>query len=203
MANDDAIAARGGLLPVQFPYGNFRKGLYKLTTSAVAVYIGQPMDLDSNGQVVPATVGDNAFILGPVVGFTDTNKGGLPSGMNSLSQGGYLPALTDAYVQIADDPNQLFMIQEDTGGSALTQSAVGNTAAIIPRTSSGSTVTGYSTFELDRSDIAADSAGSLKVVGLVDYMNSDGTSNDFGNYSKLLVRINHHRLGQGSLSAAI
>ena len=194
MANDDTIAARGGMLPVQFPVGNYRRTLYKLTTSATAaVFIGQPMDLNATGGVVPASVGDQTYILGPVVGFVDTNKAGIADGQDSLTQGGYLPANKDAFCVIADDPDQLFQIQEDTGGSALAQTNVGNTAAIVPRTSSGNTTTGYSTFELDRSDAAADNSGSLLVIGLVDVMNSDGTSNAFGDKADLLVKIKHHR----------
>ena len=196
MANDDSINARGGLLPVQYPYGNYRRTLYRLTTSATAeVFIGQPMDLDAAGRVVPAGVADNSPILGPALGFVDTNKAGLPSAMTDLNEAGNLPANTDAFVVVADDPNQLFMIQEDTGGSALAETNIGNTLNTVPRTSSGSTVTGYSTFEADRSTVAADTGGQLKVVGLVDVMNSDGTANEFGNFGKLLVKVNHHRLG--------
>lgn len=195
MANDDEINIRGGLAPIQRPYGGIRLTAYQLTTSATAaVYTGQPMDLDANGRVVPCGTADNANILGPVVAFLDTDKAGLPSGVTSLTNEGFLPANTDAYCLIADDPNQLFMIQEDTGGSALTQSNIGNTANVVPRTSSGSTITGRSTFELDRSTVAADTGGQLNIVGLVDIMNSDGTDNDFGNYGKILVKINHHRL---------
>ena len=203
MANDDTIAARGGLLPVQYPYGNYRRTLYKLTTSATAaVFIGQPMDLDNNGKVVPAETANATSSIGPVLGFTDTNKAGLPSGMDSLTQGGYLPANKDAYCVVADDPDQLFQIQEDTGGSALTQSSVGNTLNFVPRTSSGNTTTGYSTFEADRSSVVGTDSGQLMIVGLVDVMNSDGTKNGFGNYAKLLVRNNWHRYG-GRINQAI
>jgi len=194
MANDDSIAARGGLLPVQFPFGNYKKGMYKLTSAAVATFIGQPMDLDANGGAVPAAITGTSPILGPVVGFLDTNKAGLPSGMTSLSQGSYLPALTDAYVLIADDPDQEFMIQEDTGGSALTAAAVGNLGYFVPRTSSGSTVTGYSTVEFDRSSITATDSAHLLLLGIVDNTNSDGTPNDYGNYATLKVKIYRHRL---------
>lgn len=194
MANDDAISARGGLLPVNYPYGNFRKTIYKLTTSAVAVYIGQPMDLDSTGGVVPCGISGTSPLIGSVVGFIDTDKAGLPSGMTSLSQGAYLPALTNAYVVICDDPNQDFMIQEDTGGAALSIASNGCTFFMVPRTSSGNTTTGYSTFELDRSTVTFSSSGQLLLKGLVDYMNSDGTTNDYGNYAKLKVQIFRHRL---------
>jgi hypothetical protein len=160
------------------------------------------MDLDSNGQVVPAGVGNATSLIGPVVGFVDTAKAGLPSSMTSLDQGGYLPANKDAFCIIADDPDQLFSIQEDTGGTALTASAVGNTINLVPRTSSGSTLTGCSTFEADRSSVVATDSGQLQIIGLIDKMNSDGTANDFGNYAKLNVRINWHRYG-GRVNQAI
>jgi hypothetical protein len=203
MANDDIVAARGGLLPVGFPFGNYKKNLYRLTTSATAaVFIGQPMDLDSNGRVVPAGTGDNP-ILGPALGFLDTNKAGLPSAMTSLSQGGYLPSNTDAYVIVCDDPNQEYMLQEDTGGSALVEGNIGNNGSFIYRTSSGNTTTGYSTAELDRSTVTTGTAGALRVVGLHDYVNSDGTNNGWGNYGKIRVKIAYHRAAFDKLSAAI
>jgi len=198
MANDDYIAARGGLLPLNFSPGGgtFRRTLYRLTTSATAaVYIGQPMDLDANGRVVPAGIADNSPVLGPVVGFMDTNKSGLPSNLTSLSQEGYLDGNVDAYCVIADDPNQIFVIQEDTGGTALAEGDIGDTIDMVPRTSSGSSVTGKSTFEADASTVAGDTGGQLRVLGLADYMNNDGTSNAWGDYAKLMVKINHHRLG--------
>lgn len=196
MANDNEIAARGGLLPVQFPFGNYRKTLYKLTTAAVAIYIGQPMTLNASGECAICATTSAASLLGPALGFTDTDKAGIPSSMTALDQGGFLPSLKNAYVVIADDPDQLFQIQEDTGGTALTQADVGARATIIYNTVSGNTTTGYSTAMLDRSTIAANTGGDIQVVGLVDRMNSDGTANDFGNYAKLLVRIAVHSLSQ-------
>lgn len=204
MANDDLIACRGGLLPVRTPYGACRKNYYRLTTSnASALYLGHPMDLDANGRAVVAANGDEKRMLGPVLGFLSTSKDSIPSGMADLTQGSYLPANTDAYVLIADDPGQLFMIQEDTGGTALAETNIGNTATWAIRTSSGNDTTGYSTVELDRSDIAADNSGALQVLGLVPYINSDGSENTWGNYAKLLVRINNHRLTYTGSGGAI
>ena len=200
MANDDEIAARGGLLPVNFPYGNFRRNLYRLSTSTTAdVFIGQPMGISAGSSAVvipaPSSAAGTSKILGSVVGFVDTNKAGLPTGMTDLTQGGYLPRNTDAFCIISDDPEQLYMIQEDTGGGVLYEGNIGQTGVFVTRTTSGSTVTGYSTAEFDRSSIVATGSGSLQLVGLVDKMNSDGTANTFGNYGKLLVRIAHPALG--------
>lgn len=197
MANDNSIEARGGLLPVKYPFGSFRVNLYKLTTSATTdVYIGQPMIQDANGQCAPlATMASNNRCLGPALGFLDTNKASIPSGMASLSQGAYLPKNSDAYVAICDDPNQLFVIQEDTGGSALTASNIGNTCQPAYNATSGSTVTGYSTVQLDRSTVGADTGGMFRLVALADYVNSDGSMNAAGNYGKWIVSIQQHNLG--------
>jgi hypothetical protein len=64
MANDDQASALGGLRPLMQPFGTYKRSYYKLTTSATAaVYVGQPMDLDTNGQATAATVGTGAAIL--------------------------------------------------------------------------------------------------------------------------------------------
>lgn len=196
MANDDWISARGGLLPIEFPYGNFRKNVYKLTTSAVAVYLGQPMDLDANGNVVPATASTagTSYILGPVVGFIDTDLGGIPSELTKVTAGPYLPATTNAYVLIADDPDQLFVIQAATD-TAITTANLADGTTFTYRSSSGNTTTGYCTAELSGTQCSTTNSGNLQLLGLVPFRNSDGTLNAVGNYAKVRVRILNHRLG--------
>ena len=202
MANDDAITARGGLQAVEMPFGAIRKNYYRLTTSAVAVYLGQPMDLDTNGQVVPAasTTGGTSYILGPVLGFSSdaSGKQSLPSAMLDLTKGAYLPGNTNSYVCIADDPNQVFVIQEETtAGGQLTSANIGNTISFgYFGTTSGSTTTGYADCELAAGSVSANnSGGALQIIGLADNMNSDGSYNSVGAYAKWRVRIQQHRLG--------
>lgn len=202
MANDDTIAARGGLLPVGFPYGNFVKNWYRLTTSAVAVYLGQPMDIDANGQAIPAgaTTSGTAFIAGPVVGFADdqfttaTAGGDLPSAMLDLTKASFLPALTNAWVCIADDPSQLFQMQADTAATLNTSNLMDNTTFAF-RSSSGNTLTGYSTAEVSSIQAGIVGSGNLQIVGVIPYVNSDGSRNSIGQYAKLRVRILNHRFG--------
>lgn len=202
MANDDAILGRGGLLPMEYPYGNYRRNYYRLTTSAVAVYIGQPMDLDTNGQCVPATAGTagTAYVLGSVVGFAKDSFGkpGLPDSMLRIDAGPYLPAQTNAWVLIADDPDQLFVIQEGTAGTQLTTANIGNTASfnyLRASASSGSTLTGYSFAEFDSISVTASNSGTFQIVGLQTEINSDGSENALGQYAAWKVRIQLHRLG--------
>ena len=211
MANDDTITARGGLLPVGFPFGNFRKNYYRLTTSATAaVFIGQPMDMDTNGQAAIASVSTaNTKCLGPVIGFAEDSDGmpSLPSAMLDISVGAYLPANKNAYVCIADDPNQLFTIQEINSGTALTTANIGAQAHwTYGGASSGSTITGYADCELNTATAGATNgtSGALQIVKLQNIKNSDGTWNGLGGNCKWTVRISNHRLGgQGIASSAV
>lgn len=199
MANDDYIPGRGGLLPVEFYTGNYRKNYYKVLTSAtVGVYIGQPMDVDGNGNAFPAQANSAgvSFIAGPATGFTDLTKGALPAAMLLLTAGPFLPANTDAYVQIADDPDQVFYIQVGTDSTALGTAGIGGTSTFYFRATSGSNTTGYSTAELSSNLFSTANSGSLQIMGGMDYKNSDGTTNDLAsNYAKVRVRIQAHRFG--------
>ena len=199
MANDDMIRARGGLLPVNFPFGQFKKSYYRLTSGTAAAdnfFIGQPVDLDSTGQAttVVAIAATGTVLLGPIVGFLDANHEALPSAMETTAAGSYLPGGGAAFVLVADDPNQVFVLQEDTGGTALTASNVGNSCNMTYRSSSGDTTTGYATIELDRSSAGTGTGGNLLIKGLALNMNSDGTRNAVGNYGKWEVIIVNHRL---------
>jgi hypothetical protein len=122
--------------------------------------------------------------------------------MAVITQAAYLPAYTNAYVCIADDPNQEFIIQEASSGTQLTTASIGNNCGFeYIRSASGSTVTGSSYAELYAPFLTAASAGTLRVVGLADNMNSDGTYNSVGEYAKWRVRINAHRLTATALGA--
>lgn len=197
MANDDQINARGGLIPIQQPYGTIKVGMYRLGTAdtATPIFRGMPVDLDANGFCIPIAAAQNTFLVGSILGWTDSKKAGIPSAQTTLQQGGNLPANTDAWVYVADDPNQEFYMQEDTGGSALTAGNIGNTGDFIYRAGSGNTTTGWASAEADRSTFAANTGGVLYLLGLYENMNSDGTDNAYGNYGKLRLKIQRHRLG--------
>jgi len=208
MANDDWSGARGGCLPVEYPYGNYRKNYYKLTTSnAAAVYLGQLMSLDSNGQAVPLLVNTAAtiFTIGPVVGFADSNMNALPSSMLQVTAGPYLPANTDGYVLCADDPDQNYVVQVGTGANSLciTSAQMLQTSTVMYRSVSGNNITGFSTMELDPQQLTQTGSGVLQVLGLIPVKNSDGTTNAVGGnsssgvfYTKLRVRAISHLLSQ-------
>lgn len=200
MANDDWIAARGGMLPAEFPYGAVRKNYYKLTTSTAAVFMGQPMTLDANGQATATmtsfnTGGTIVNLLGPVIGFADVNLNALPSSMLNLTVGPSMPASTDGFVQIADDPDQIFIMQVNTNGTAITSANLVDYCTFNYRSTSGSTLTGFSTAEVDNTTLSNVGSGNLQVMGLYPLKNSDGSTNSVGNFAKVRVRITAHVWG--------
>ena len=142
MAN---VSGKKGLRPINQPYGNIRCNYYQATTG-VAWYMYQPVDLDANGRVVTATAGSvgNFSLLGSIIGMADDSfgpinnsySGYLPANPTMTGSGGYVNLL------VADDPGQYFLIEEDTGSTALTAQAIGAASTFSFQATSGSTVSG-------------------------------------------------------------
>jgi hypothetical protein len=91
---------------------------------------------------------------------------------------------------VLDDPNQMFLIQND-GTSAATN--YGLNADIVVGT--GSTTTGVSANELDTSSIATTAALNLKIIGLWDVPN-----NAVGANAVVVVKINEHLYGSAGVA---
>lgn len=91
---------------------------------------------------------------------------------------------------VLDDPNQMFLIQND-GTSAATN--YGLNADVVVGT--GSTTTGVSAMELDTSTIATTAALNLKIIGLWDVPN-----NAVGANAVVVVKINEHLYGSAGVA---
>jgi hypothetical protein len=144
----------------------FRGDFVKLAGSA---------DTEGLPTVVQAAATDT--LLGVVVGFE--------ADLSNLSLL-HCTASTNRVLLVADDPNTIFSIQEDSVGGALTAAEVGENADITVGT--GSTVTGLSGMELDSSDHKTATA-QLRILRL------DPTpGNEVGTNAKYLVVINEHVL---------
>lgn len=99
----------------------------------------------------------------------------------------YRAASTERYVLVADDPNELFEIQEDSFGGALTADSVGLNASVTGATD-GSTFTGRSTMELD-----SDTADTTATLDLSIHRLVRRGDNEIGEFAKWLVRLNNHQ----------
>ena len=182
------IKPNGGMVPINY---------YRADTST-AIYLHQPVRLNSDGKLTIATCGsNNGTILGSAECFLDKNLGAPKETYPYLAASN-----TEAvFVGVADDPNQLFVLEEDTGGSALALTNIGNLADFTYLGTTGNTTTGLSQAVLDRSGVNISSGQFLL---LRPQYAADG-DNDYGNYCKWIVKINMHqtKIETGNTAAGI
>lgn len=182
-----------GLRPVRYlngsPWNGAGRPYYVPAAYGTALYVGDPAvivgDANDNeymgfppgslSEVNIGAAGDGVPITGVVVGFQPVTRSSLV----------YKPASTEAIVYVCDDPNVVFEIQDDGGGTP-TVDWVGWNANLIAGT--GSASTGRSGWALDggTSDGPdADASNQLIILGLAPKMN-----NEVGDYAIWEVRLN-------------
>jgi hypothetical protein len=92
---------------------------------------------------------------------------------------------------VLDDPSQLFVIQAD---GEIEKADIGKNADVIG--TGGNTTTGVSSMELNNATIADTAALNLKIVGLL-----NSPENEFGDYARVVVKINEHLYGSTGVKA--
>jgi hypothetical protein len=154
---------------------------YSIAASSSAIYNGDPVMLDSAGELVVGTVG--SALLGSLNGvfYTDasTNK---PTWANYLAGSN---AATDIVGFVSDDPYERFEIQS---AGTVAQTNIGN-CADMDTYSAGSAHDGVSNVEL--SATMAATAAQFKIIGI-----SKDVDNAFGANANVVVTINEHFLKQ-------
>jgi len=198
MAN--ANTARG-LLPYAYTWGGKYNGsvntYFVPSGYGTALYVGDPVDIvsssnDANGipAVQLATVGSP--ILGVVVGIIN---GGDMGAMTAVTrdQPVYHPASTLQYLAIADDPNLLFWVQDDASTQATAPKLwAGKNANLVSGT--GSTVTGYSGWQMAASTVATTNTLDVKIMRpLQQADNTIGATANTNMNAKWLVKLNNSR----------
>lgn len=167
------------------PYNGAARAYVVPASDGTALYIGDPVQLggaSENGvaTIVRANAGSSNYILGVVVGFEIDNN---------IRLNGYRAASTRAVALIADDPELLFEIQEDSASENVLAAEVGLNANLAA--GSGSSVTKRSGFTLDSDTAAATATLQLKIEGIVnDHQNE---IEDTSAYKRILVSINLHQ----------
>lgn len=186
MANADTPF---GLRPVRNAYsGGYNGGIRTYCIAAgdgTATFVGDPVKLAGTAEIVDGVTYSNvvqgtaaATVVGVVVGFAPN-----PDNLSS----NYRLASTRRLVYVCDDPNQLFEIQEVSGGTPLTANDIGLNANFAVGT--GSTTSGYSGVELNNATEATTNTLDLKIIGL-----APRADNEVGEHAKWLVRLNNHAL---------
>ena len=155
---------------------------------STAIFTGDPVKYKNDGTIEVATASD--ALLGVFMGcfYTDpttgkpTYKDHFPA---SLSPG-------DAIAFVADDPDQMFVVQQDSVGSNLVAADLNLNANLIFGT--GSTTTGVSGVEIDSSTGAATATHQVRLIDFYDIPSNDATANN----SELVIKINNHSLNGGT-----
>ena len=105
-------------------------------------------------------------------------------------------AATDAIAFISDDPDQLYIAQQDAND--ITDVDLGNNAEMIM--AAGSTTTGMSKAEIDSSTAATGNATyMLKILDFYDTPSNDASAAN----SVLVVKINNHQLAASTGTAGV
>ena len=195
MANIDAPF---GLRPIakvgSAPGGTTGTTKYSIADNqGTAIFTGDPVKYKNDGTVEVATAGDASCGVFMGCFYTDptTSK---PTFRNhfpaSLSPG-------DAIAFVADDPDQLYIAQQDSDGSNLVAADLNLNADLV--FGAGSTSTGMSGVEIDSSTKNTTAALQVRLIDFYDTPSNDATANN----SILVIKINNHQLGSHTGTAGV
>lgn len=188
MANDDFPQ---GLVPINTNGKGSVDAHYYLVSTAADLAKGMPVHIDANGRCVLAGGTGMITCLGVITGFSKA-RGGINHELDPFLDVSDLSS-DDWYALVADDPSQEFMIQGDTGGTAIAQTDFALNADLLFRATSINTTTGWANLEIDDSTINSSTARFVQVYRFHGNINADGTENGAGDYHKLICRILHHQ----------
>lgn len=200
MAN---ISRPGGLKPVGYlngsPWNGQARKYYVPVGNATALYVGDPVTLGGSADaygVPDVSIGvAGSAIVGVIVGVVVATAGvSLQAATLDLTRRS-LPAATEGYVLVADDPSIIFEIQEGNT-VALTAAEVGLNCNFL--IAAGASTVADSQTVTALAAPAATATLNLKLLGL-----AQREDNAFGAFAKWLVKINNHVYGSSTGTAGI
>lgn len=156
------------------PYTGSANRYYVSASESNNLFVGDPVALDASNtetagkypSVTIATAAADNAIVGVVVAVEPVSSETSPS-VDPIETV-YRPASTEAYVLVADDPYQEFIVGEDEGGAAIVTGDIGNLGIAVTG-SGGDTTYGISSWVLDSSSFDSGTAnGQYLLLGLVD-----------------------------------
>ena len=173
------------------------------------IFAGDFMMWEDNGYVArlggetgisPTTTDDTTITLGVAIGFRYVDANGVPTYSQWYNGNS---AFTKCYAMIADDPQQLFVIEADGVTATTVQADIGQNAPVIAFGSAAAVTqdTGNSAMQLDSSGAALTAAFALRIIGIVqDGVNETRSGTQTSN---VIVKIqqNVHAFGTGVVVA--
>jgi len=161
-----------GLRPIKHlsgaPYNGQCNEYVHLAADSAAIGVGSPVKLTGT----LAANEDGKYLPVVAVGTAGAAAVGVCVGVKPITSSSttYCEASTLRTILVADDPDLIFEIQEDVAGGAIALASAGLNANHTAE--SVNTTTGYSTVELDSSDVATDTTGQLRIHRLSEKVNN-------------------------------
>ena len=169
-----------------------------VTATSTAMFVG---DLVQKGDAIAATrycgtrmqalqctTGGSGAAIGAIIGCYDKNM--KPCLYIATSEAG--DSVVAGYVMVADDPDQLYSVQEDGDTTSLNIYAVALNAAAIA-THAGSTGTGLSGMEIDSSTAATGAGTAVTLPIRILFAHPEdtvGSGTTAGNRARWIVKVN-------------
>lgn len=207
MANADRPS---GYTPVKYLNGspwNGQANVYSIAAAyGTALCIGDPVissgTSDSFGVQGIALGAETGALRGVIVGLFDSGSTSAVKGAPCVGQASntiYRPAshANVWYAMVADDPNIIFQVQEESNGTALAATQVGLNQIGATGTGNGY-VSGWQISSSTGATPNTTATLQLRLMGLAQI-----PDNVFGAYAKWLVKINVHELGTGTGAAGV
>lgn len=193
MANTDAPQ---GFTPVRYrsgaPYSGAVRSYYVPSSDGTALFIGDPVIIAGSAN----TAAVNGHLPGTLPSLTRASVGGPVTGVvagfetTDRNDTPYRAASTERVVFVADDPNLIFQIQDD-GGGTVAATMIGLNADYI-FTTSGSTYTGMSGCEVDAGTTTAPATTAGLPLKLLGIARIEG--NELADYATWEVAFNDHTM---------
>lgn len=182
MANVDRP---NGLFPIGTidgsPYNGKATKRYVDSSNGTAIFIGDAVILEDDGNCAPYTGTGGGALLGACVGIE------VDRSVAKTEHPGYLPASTAGYIYVTEGPDMLYIVQDD-GGATPTTAIVGSNIDVSA--GAGSTTTGTSNHEMLMSSLTDSSPGSAQ-LRIVDYVHSEDNDPTAVN-AKWIVSLNEN-----------
>ena len=201
MANDQG--KNYGAFPLTQPDSPPKLLYYRVETASTIQYFrGQFAVINSNGRVETVVAGNSTGTLscGVIWDFLDLTLAGPPSAMNSLTQGAFLPVSTDAFAGVIYDPQQLYIMEESSAGTAFALNSLGTGVSFTYIATTGNTTTGFANSVISTSAAGVTTQNMLQLVAIHNVINNDGTINDVGDFCKWVVRIQRHQFANAGIA---
>ena len=174
-----------GFLLRKHPTGQSRANAYTIgATYATAIGYGDAVILNTDGTLNIGTATND--LIGVFAGVHYKDATGKPNFRKSWP--GAVSGATDIVAYVYDDPDNVYEVQVEAGGSAYVQTVIGTQSDLIAGTPNA--VTGHSTMALDKDVEAAAAQGQFRIVGFGSDGPYDATTNPF---PTVLVQIAQHQ----------